>query len=195
MNRGLIIDFGGVLTNPFDESMRAFCLTEGIEPNALRTALTAHAALVADLERGKATQAEFAATIGLALRIFPDDLVQRITAGLELQQDVMAAVARVRQRGVQVAVLSNSLGSEPYNLFDRFRLKVDVIVASDQVRMRKPDPEIYRLTADRLGIPPAECVYVDDSAKFLDPAAAFGMTTVLATSPAVTIKALEDLFG
>lgn len=197
MLQALIIDFGGVLSTPFDDSARQFSLAEGLEPTALRTAMVANAALVADLERGAITQAQFAEAIGDALRIFPDDLVERMCRGLQLRREVMDAVARVRRRGVKVAVLSNSVGSDPFDLYERFDLdrKVDVLVASDREKLRKPDPEIYRLTAGRLGIAPKDCVYADDSAKFLEPAAQLGMTTIHATDPAITIKGLADLFG
>ncbi|HEX8870940.1 MAG TPA: HAD-IA family hydrolase [Lentzea sp.] len=188
--KGLIIDFGGVLSTPFEDSAKAFCKREGIEPNALTNALKANAELVANLERGSTTQEQFNEAIGLQLRLFPDDLVERITRGIGLREDVVAAVRRTK---AEVVVLTNSLGSEPFDLYERFDLGMDVI-ASDRVKMRKPDPEIYALAAKAINTDPADCVYVDDSAKFLEPASALGMTTVLASSPEVTIKALAELF-
>ncbi len=39
----------------------------------------------------------------------------------------------------------------------------DAVVCSAEVGMAKPDPAIYRLAAERLGLPPEACVFVDDS--------------------------------
>ncbi|MET9630525.1 HAD-IA family hydrolase [Lentzea sp. NPDC006480] len=189
--RGLIIDFGGVLSTPFEDSAKAFCKREGIEPNALTNALKANAELVADLERGSTTQEHFSEVIGLRLRLFPDDLVERITRQMQLRQEVVTAVRNTRAK---VAVLTNSLGSTPFDLYERFDLDVDALIASDRYQMRKPDPKLYEIAADSIGTAPEDCVYVDDSPKFLEPASALGMTTVLATSPEVTIKALAELF-
>ncbi|MEV6236373.1 HAD-IA family hydrolase [Lentzea sp. NPDC051838] len=188
--KGLIIDFGGVLSTPFEDSAKAFCKREGIEPNALTNALKTNAALVSDLERGATTQQHFNEVIGLQLKLFPDDLVERITRGIALREDVVRAVHNTRAKAV---VLTNSLGSEPFDLYERFDLDMDVI-ASDRYRMRKPEPEIYALAAATIKTDPKDCLYVDDSAKFLEPASALGMTTVLATSPEVTIKALAEYF-
>ncbi len=56
----------------------------------------------------------------------------------------------------------------------------DAVVISDRVGMRKPEPEIYLLTAARLGLPPQECLFVDDTERNLPSAADLGMGTVYA---------------
>ena len=55
----------------------------------------------------------------------------------------------------------------------------DAWVISSDVGLRKPDPAVYELAADRLGLPPAACVFVDDLPGNLKPARALGMATVL----------------
>lgn len=61
--------------------------------------------------------------------------------------------------------------------------------------MAKPDPAIYELTLERLGLPGQACVFVDDRPRNLPPAAALGITTVLATDEASTVAELEGLLG
>jgi FMN phosphatase YigB (HAD superfamily) len=61
--------------------------------------------------------------------------------------------------------------------------------------MRKPDPAIYALAAERIGVPAAECVFVDDLPGNLKPARAMGMATVVHTTAAETIPQLEELLG
>ncbi len=55
----------------------------------------------------------------------------------------------------------------------------DDIVVSAEVGMAKPAPEIFRLAAERLGLPPAACVFVDDWDRNIEAARAVGMTAVL----------------
>lgn len=71
----------------------------------------------------------------------------------------------------------------------------DVVVISDQVGLRKPDPEIFTLTLKRLDPSAEQCVFVDDVARYLPPARAMGMTTIHATDPATTVTELARLFG
>ena len=61
--------------------------------------------------------------------------------------------------------------------------------------MRKPDPRIYELGAERIGLAPADCVFVDDLKGNLKPARAMGMATVHHVSAEATIPQLEDLLG
>ena len=55
----------------------------------------------------------------------------------------------------------------------------DDIVVSAEVGMAKPTPAIFQLAADRLGLPPAACVFVDDWDRNVEAARALGMTAVL----------------
>jgi HAD superfamily hydrolase (TIGR01509 family) len=61
--------------------------------------------------------------------------------------------------------------------------------------MRKPDPAIYALAAERLGLPPEAIVYVDDLPGNLKPARALGMATVVHRDAAETLPELEALLG
>jgi putative hydrolase of the HAD superfamily len=61
--------------------------------------------------------------------------------------------------------------------------------------MRKPEKEIFLYAAKTLGLAPAECVFVDDMEANVAAAQACGMTGVLHTGTAVTVQALQELFG
>lgn len=106
-------------------------------------------------------------------------------------------MARLRRRGVLVAVLSNSWGSHPFDPYRPFDLhdRFDAVVISDQVGLRKPDPEIFLLTAQRLELAPSECVFVDDVARYLQPAHELGMGIIHATDPTTTVIELARLFA
>jgi HAD superfamily hydrolase (TIGR01509 family) len=71
----------------------------------------------------------------------------------------------------------------------------DAVVISDQVGLRKPDPEIFKLTAAKLGLPPSECLFVDDTKHNLPGAAGLGMGTLFFTGAAEEIAEIERLIG
>jgi HAD superfamily hydrolase (TIGR01509 family) len=69
-------------------------------------------------------------------------------------------------------------------------------VISGEVGLRKPDPAIYELAAERLGLSPAACVFVDDLPGNLKPARALGMATVLHRGDAaVTLAEVSGHLG
>lgn len=197
---GLVLDFGGVLTNSFEESLRSYCIRDGLPPDTLEQVFSldagAQGALVA-LESGEMSQDKFVEHIAPVLGVEPNGLLERMASDLRLEPIVASAAARLRKQGIRVAVLSNSWGSSPFDPYASFQLNdnFDAVVISDQVGLRKPDPEIFRLTARRLGIAPAECVFVDDVARYLEAAQTLGMTTIHAIDPLTTVRQLEELFG
>ncbi len=191
---GLLVDFGGVLSTSQFESLLSFCRREGLPANAFDAVVSSPE--VVELECGRMGQPDFARWLARIVGVDPENLFERIGIDLRPEQDVLDAVAKVRAQGYPVGVLSNSWGSSPYDAYAPWHLDehFDTVVISDQVGLRKPDPAIYRLAAERLGVPPADCVFVDDHAGFLEPASRLGMTTVHATDPATTVEALGRLF-
>ncbi len=120
-----------------------------------------------------------------------------MAADLRLEPVVVDAVAELRRQGVRTAVISNSWGSSPFDPYATFQLqeRYDVVLISDRVGLRKPDPAIFELAVQKLGLPASKCVFVDDVACYLAPAEKLGMTTVHATDPATTVRELNRLFG
>jgi putative hydrolase of the HAD superfamily len=102
----------------------------------------------------------------------------------------MAEVVRTaRGAGLRTGLLSNAGGCGRPDWPDLF----DAVVLTELEAVRKPDPEAFRLVAQRLGVPPERCVHVDDLVANVRGAAAAGMTGVHHTSPARTIEELEIL--
>jgi epoxide hydrolase-like predicted phosphatase len=196
---GLIVDFGGVLSTSFEGALQSFCVREGLPPNALEQVFSLDAGakgMLVDLERGAIDQAEFVAHLVGVLGVSPDRLLERMAADLRLEPRVTEAVERLRLRGVKTAVLSNSWGSHPFDPYEPFNLdeRFDAVVISDQVGLRKPDPEIFSLAAARLGLSPSVCVFVDDVARYLAPAQQLGMGVIHATDPVNTVARLAQMF-
>ena len=71
----------------------------------------------------------------------------------------------------------------------------DVLVESRAVGMRKPDPRIYRLVCERLGVEPPQAAFLDDIGANLKSARALGMHTIKVTAPAQALRELGALVG
>ncbi|MET8700270.1 HAD-IA family hydrolase [Kitasatospora sp. NPDC058032] len=186
--QGLIIDFAGVLTTPLGESVRGWCTRNGLPPDTWRRALVddpAGRALYGELELGRITQHEWNRRTAALIGVEPEDLMGRAHADVRPVAAMVGLVRAARAAGLAVALLSNSYGLDPYNpytatgVWDLF----DVRVISGEAGLAKPDPDIYRLTLERLGLPGEACVFVDDHAPNLAPAEALGITAVHADGP------------
>jgi epoxide hydrolase-like predicted phosphatase len=198
--RGLILDFGGVVTTDFHAALAAFCTREGLPPDAVSRALHDTAAgrrALAAVECGRISQREFEIILAGLIGVDGQGLLARALVDLRPRGPVLDLVARVRARGIPVAVLSNSLGRGSYNLYQGYDLDAhfDAVIISDQVGLRKPDPAIYRLAAARIGKPATACVFADDTAANLDAARVLGMAAVHFTSTSPGVAEIEHLLG
>ena len=70
----------------------------------------------------------------------------------------------------------------------------DVVVISGEVGMRKPERQIFELTLDRLGLPAAECVFIDDMAHNVAAAGEAGLAGIVHRSFDETASELQTLF-
>jgi epoxide hydrolase-like predicted phosphatase len=196
--RGLLVDWGGVMTTDLFRSFAAFCETEGLEPSRLRD-LFRHdrdaRGLLIDFECGRVEELEFEARLAQALGLDGHDgLIDRMFAGSAIDEQMVAALRSARTVGVRTGLLSNSWGTRRYPrelLAELF----DGVVISGEVGIRKPTPEIYAMGANAMRLEPAEIVYVDDLPFNLEPAAELGMATLHHTSAPSTVAELERLLA
>ncbi|MFC7447537.1 HAD-IA family hydrolase [Rhodococcus daqingensis] len=107
-----------------------------------------------------------------------------------------AIIGALRAAGVRTAILSNDPGGPAAADLRGLGAGelVDEVVLSGDVGFAKPDPRIYRLTAERLGLTAADCVFVDDLAVNVRGAAASGMVGVHHVDPETTARELRILF-
>ncbi|MFF8973306.1 HAD family hydrolase [Streptomyces sp. NPDC014995] len=107
---------------------------------------------------------------------------------------VVTLLRRARVRVPLVLVSNASLGLE--RDLDALGLTelADHVVNSARVGLAKPDPRILELGAERAGVRPGRCLFVDDTPENVEAAAALGMTAVHFRGPADLERALEPLF-
>ena len=200
--KGLLLDYGGVLTSSIVDSFAVFCRLEGIDPDAFRRAVLDHAreegSIFARVEIGAIDQetfdAELATLIGEAAgrKVDPTGLKQRLFAASEPDQAMFDAVKRFKARGIRTALVSNSWGGADYPR-DVFEEMFDAVVISGEVGVRKPDAEIYLMAAKLVGLEPSDCVFVDDFRVNVDGAEKAGMKGILHRDSASTLAELVTL--
>jgi putative hydrolase of the HAD superfamily len=196
--RGLLVDFGGVLTSNVFDSFRQFCAAEGIDPDRIKTLFRENPealGLVRSLETGDISEEDFSRDFGALLEIDDrDDLVNRMFGYIQPDEEMVEAVRRARAAGVRTGLLSNSMGAGRYDR-SAFPELFDGVVISGEVGMHKPQPEIFELACERVGLAPADCVFVDDLRENCEGAEAVGITAVLHRGAASTLLELEKLLG
>jgi len=196
--KGLLIDWGGVLTTDLFTSFASFCEAEGLEAAKVRDLFRNDEAardLLVEFECGRVEEREFERRFAAMLGVADDEgLVERLFAGAAPDARMLGAVKTARDGGVRTGLISNSWGVDryPQALMDEL---FDGVVISGVVGIRKPAPEIYAMGAQAVGLPPEECVFVDDLGFNLKPAKELGMATVLHTDAGETIAELEELLG
>ena len=203
--RALIVDYGGVLTNPLSDTMGAWCESDGIEVDdfldVMRDWLGSDAEHnpVYALESGRLAIPDFERQLAARLRtrdgqpVPAEGLLARMFAGFEHEPAMADVVRRAKAHGIKTGLLSNSWGMDYPR--ENWPEMFDAVVISGEVGMRKPDPEIYDYAAKLLDVVPEECVFVDDLGPNVKGAAAVGMVGVRHITPAETIAELEILFG
>jgi putative hydrolase of the HAD superfamily len=193
----LLIDWGGVLTTNLFHSFREFCERSEIDPKLLmgrfRSDPEARKLLVA-LETGVLDEAGFEQRFAEMLGVDPGGLVDGLFAGVEPDAAMVQAVRMAREAGIRTALVSNSWGVHRYP-HDMFEELFDGVVISGEEGIRKPARRMYELGAERAGVAPEVCVYVDDLDFNLKPAIEMGMATVHHTSAETSVPELEGLLG
>jgi epoxide hydrolase-like predicted phosphatase len=196
--KGLLVDFGGVLTTDVFVSFQSFCEAEGLEPTLVRDRFMSDETarqLLFDLEIGALSEEEFEPRFAAVLSVERHEgLIDRLFAGMRPDERMLGAVRNAKRAGVRTGLISNSWGKGRYDR-SLFPELFDGIVISGEIGLRKPDPRIYELGAEAVGLAPSACVFVDDLPGNLKPARELGMATVHHRDAGETVAQLEDLLG
>jgi putative hydrolase of the HAD superfamily len=205
---GLLIDWGGVLTQRPSATVEVWARAEGIDYEHYQQLIeswldpipaTAPPSPVHALERGEMEVVDFERRLARSIRrhdkqpVSDAGLLARMFEYFAPDPEMLALVGHIKQSGVRTGLVSNSWGnSYPRDGWDDL---FDVVVISSEVGMRKPEPEIFEYAIDLLGLTATECVFVDDLAPNVAAAQSLGLTAVLHRSYDETRHELQQAFG
>jgi putative hydrolase of the HAD superfamily len=209
--RGVILDWGGVFTSPIADSVNAWLEHDQIDRESYVAVMRpwvqraygpgSAESPVHALERGEVPDEEFEQILaGLLVGVGggpvqAEGLLRRMWAFSELDSYMLDLVRELRSDGLRTCLLSNSWGAKdgyPRHLFGEL---FDQVVISGEVGMRKPEERIFALATERIGLPPDECVFVDDIEGNILAARALGFATVHHRDPALTRADLSRLLS
>lgn len=210
--RALVLDFGGpVLLTPFELARRteqrlglpagSLPWTGPFDPAADPQWRAVASGSLSERQYWANRAAEFAALTGQ-----PGDIRHLIQAMYTESEDILvragarALMSAARAAGLPVGILTNDLGAfHAQSWVDSLQILrlADVLVDGSHVGMLKPDPRIYLMTTDKLGVAPQDAVFLDDQPVNLAGAIAVGMTAVPVdvTMPDQAFATARELLG
>ena len=205
----LIVDWGGVLTQPVDHAVSAWMKADGIDDRIFEKvmgtwlgptgSMEAHLNPVHAIERGELEVPHFEERLAQELTKYAHHeinhagLLQRMFDHFTQADDMRGLVYRVRQLGYKTALLSNSWGNEyPRSGWDEM---FDAVVISGEVGMRKPERRIYEFTLEQVGISAPAAVFVDDIKHNITAAVEVGMVGIHHKTYAETKLELSAILG
>lgn len=210
MIKGVLIDWGGVLTTSLSEAIGAWLAADRIDVPHYRDVMTrmvdgayadgaaaARENLIHALERGEIETVEFERALAARLRTIDGEppvaegILTRMFAAFHPVEPMYDMLRAARGAGLRTCLVSNSWGAEyPREGWDEV---FDGVVISGEVGMRKPEEGIFRHALDLIGLEAHQCVFIDDIEANITAARRLGIHGIHHTEPAATLAELERL--
>lgn len=209
MIEAVIWDFGGVLTSSPFEAFNRYEIEHGIPRDFIRkvNATNPDTNAWAQFERSEISLDEFDRRFAVESKAVGHAVPGREIIALlggDLRPEMVRAL-QICQGSYRVGCITNnvSAGEGPGMARDQGRAQAiaDVmalfhhVVESRLAGVRKPDPRIYLMACEALGVSPERAVYLDDLGVNLKPARELGMKTIKVGAPAAALDALEAILG
>ena len=189
MVEAVIWDFGGVITTSPFEAFARFETERGLPADIIRrtNAINHHENAWAKFERAEVDIESFdelfaAESLALGAEVRGKDVLPLLSG--DLRPEMVEALRLVKSR-FKTGCITNNLPANAIGSASGRSLYVaevmalfDHIIESAKIGLRKPDPRIYRMMIEALGVDPKNCVYLDDLGVNLKPAREMGMTTI-----------------
>lgn len=206
MIEAVIWDFGGVLTTSPFEAFARFERERGLPLDIVRRTNAANhfENAWAKFERAEVDLATFdelfaAESLALGAEVRGRDVVPLLSG--DPRPEMVEALRRIKQRFKTGCITNNlpanaigSSGGRALYVAETMAL-FDHVIESAKIGLRKPDPRIYQMMVEALGVDPNRCVYLDDLGVNLKPAREMGMTTIKVIDAPQAIRDLQAATG
>lgn len=197
-----IFDIGGVLLTSPVQSIRAFERETSLPPGSLGAIIGDPDGPWSAFETSSVNREGFIdgfekAAAEQGLDVDGDAFLTAFIAGMAPRPEFLAVVESLKGR-LKLGCITNNVSGEGEQRADRgfdiYEL-FDIVIESAKVGIRKPDPRIYQMTCEQLGVPIDEAVFLDDFGVNLKGARALGMTTIKVDETLSAISELESVLG
>jgi len=199
--RAVIFDLGGVV---IDSPLHAIARYEreiGIPAGVINRVVvdTGTQGAWSRLERGELSMLDFHRDFEAELHaaghaISAATMMARI-AECGPRPAMLEAIRRIRASGLKAGALTNNWADEEREPTHELLHLFDAFIESSKVGLRKPDPRIYALACEALGVEPREAVFLDDIGRNLKAARALGMRTIKVDAPEPALEELRRHVG
>lgn len=206
MIEAVIWDFGGVLTSSPFEAFARFETERGLPIDIIRRTNAANHFENAwakferaeiDLDTFDELFAEESRALGAEVR--GRDVLPLLSGSLRPE---MVNALKIVKQNHKTGCITNNLPANAIGSASGRTLYIaevmalfDHVIESAKIGLRKPDPRIYQMMIEALGVDPKACVYLDDLGVNLKPAREMGMATIKVVSAEQAIAELEDATG
>lgn len=203
--KAVIFDFGGVITSSPFEAFNRLEDERGLPRDFIRSvnALNPHDNAWAKFERAVIDTRKFDVLFEAEAEALGHPLEGRAVLAVlsgAIRPALVAALDQLAAAGYRLACITNNVPSghgagmarsgDAKDAYEQVFARFEAVIESSKAGLRKPDPRIYQLMCERLGLAPEQCVYLDDLGINCKPAAALGMAAIKVTSGE---QALADL--
>ncbi len=206
----VIFDFGGVITaSPF-EAFNRLEAERGLPQNLVRqiNATNPDSNAWALFERAEIDAAAFDALFAAEARAIGHELdgasVLAVLSG-SIRPAMVRALDRLKETGYRLACITNNApaghgagmarSGDAKDAYEQVFARFEHVIESSKAGVRKPDPRIYQMMCDHLGLAPDVCIYLDDLGINCKPAAQLGMAAIKVTSGEQALTDLGALLG
>jgi len=198
----VVFDFGGVLITPITDRINEIAVRHGVTMQELLHVLMGPPDVSTDdhpwhrAERGEIAVAGFqelvqpwATEVGIVLA--GDEFEIILDGVFKVHDEIVDRIVALRSEGITTALLTNSFKEFRSHLERHVDFGIfDVVIDSSEVGCRKPEPAIYELTTERLGVEPNRILYLDDFLANVVGARKAGWEAIHVTSPQQALDAL-----
>lgn len=206
----VIFDFGGVITSSPFEAFNRLEEERGLPTDFIRSvnAQSPHDNAWAQFERAEIDARRFdllfeaeAEALGHSL---PGSAVLAVLSGA-IRPAMVAALGQLAEAGYRLACITNNVpaghgagmarSGDKADAYEQVFARFEQVIESSKAGLRKPDPRIYTMMCDHLGLEPAQCIYLDDLGINCKPAAQLGMAAIKVVNGEQALAELSALVG